>query len=160
MSSNQSRAREYPTESAPVDLGVCARVLAATLARATEELFALDDLSYMECVVLRSFLEKDQWTTTELSQALPIKAPRISRLVSKLVDRGLLWRRRPRGDRRVVILALTEDGYNLAREVDHRVQAYQLRLSEAVGEKDLATFFSVASRIIDHASPHRVPTQD
>ena len=53
-------------------------------------------------------------------QILPVKAPRISHVVTKLVDRGLMSRRR----RRVVMLALIEEGKTLTLELHRRVQAH------------------------------------
>ena len=41
------------------------------------------------------------------------------RVVTKMVDRGLMRRRRPRNDRRVVFLTLTDEGKALTLEL-HR----------------------------------------
>ena len=56
--------------------------------------------------LLRLFLEKEDWTTTQLTEVLPVNVSRVSRrVVTKVVGMGLI---RLRSDRRVVMLALTE----------------------------------------------------
>ena len=58
--------------------------------------------------LLRLFLEKEDWTTTQLTEVLPVNVSRVSRrVVTKVVGMGLIRRR---SYRRVVMLALTEGG--------------------------------------------------
>ena len=66
------------------------------------------------------FLTDLEWTATELAQMLSADASSISRVVSKLVERGLLSRRRPREDRRKVLLKLTEEGVALGLELHEK----------------------------------------
>ena len=47
-------------------------------------------------------------------------------------------------DRRVVVLTLTEAGMALTQDV----QAYDARLSEGVGEEEMAVFASVTSKVM------------
>ena len=56
-----------------------------------------------------------------MAQALPLARSSISRTVTKLVDRGLIQRRRLLSDRRVVILTLTEEGMTLTQDLHRRV---------------------------------------
>ena len=65
-----------------------------------------------------------------------------------MVGMGLMRRRRLRSDRRVVALALTEEGKALALELHRRVQAYDARLSEGVSEEELAVFASVLFKVM------------
>ena len=78
---------------------------------------------------------------------------RISAVVTKMVDRGLMRRRRLRDDRRVVMLSLTEEGKALTLELHQRVQAYDARLCEGVSEAEMAAFVSVTSKVMaNHAA--------
>ena len=95
---------------------------------------------------------KREWTITQLAQVLPVKAPRISRLVTKMVDRGLIRRQRLRNDRRVVFLTLTDEGKALTLELHRRVQAYDSTLSEGVSEEEMAAFLSVTSKVLANFS--------
>ena len=59
---------------------------------------------------------------------------------------GLRCRPRLRGDRRVVMLALSEEGKALALEPHRRAQANDAGLSEGVSEEEMAVFASVLSK--------------
>ena len=130
------------------DLPECVACLANVVAKGMEELVAPHGFIPLEFALLRAFLQKEEWTATELAQLLPVKLSRISRVVTKLVDRDLLRRRRLRSDRRVVALALTEEGKALTLELHRSVQAYDARLSEGVSEEELAAFASVLSKVM------------
>ena len=87
-------------------------------------------------------------TTTQLAQILPVKMSRISVVVTKMVGRGLMRRRRLSNDRRVVMLSLTEEGKALTLKLHRRVQAYDARLCESVGEEEMAVFASATSKVM------------
>lgn len=87
-------------------------------------------------------------TATQLAQVLPVDGSRISRVVSGLVDRGFLRRRRLRTDRRIVMLSLTEEGQELTSRIFQEMQRHYAMLMEGIGEKDLQVFESVISGII------------
>ena len=132
----------------PLDLGECVTGLANAVARGMEEQVAPYNLIPLEFAILRAFLDREEWTTTQLAKALPVTLSCISRIVTKLVDRDLLRRRRLRSDRRVVALALTEEGKALTLELHRSVQAYDARLSVGVHEEELAVFASVLSKVM------------
>ena len=132
----------------PANLGSCVAGLTNTLARGTAGLMTGYDLVPMEFAILRLFLARDEWTTTELAQELPVNAPRISHIVTKFVNMGLMHRRRLSDDRRVVRLTLTDKGKELARDIHGRVQAYIERLSEGVSEEEMAAFISTTSKVM------------
>ena len=78
-----------------------------------------------------------EWTVSELAGILPMDIPAISRAVSKLVDKGLLARRRPREDRRIVLLKLTKAGVALGLDLHEKMHAYETKLAEGVPEKEI-----------------------
>ena len=111
------------------------------------------DLSTLEFSVLRICMENVECTATQMGEVLPSDAPRISRMVSRLVDMGLLSRRRLRSDRRVVMLRLTEEGRELTSQLVRRVRVYEAMLTDSISEEELRTFASIASKIIaNHTS--------
>ena len=132
----------------PLDLGECVTGLANAVARGMEEQVAPYNLIPLEFAILRAFLGREEWTTTQLAEALPVNVSRVSRVVTKMVGMGLMRRRRRRSDRRVVALVLTEEGKALALELHRRVQAYDARFSEGVSEEELAVFASVLSKVM------------
>ncbi|MXY79598.1 MAG: winged helix-turn-helix transcriptional regulator [Chloroflexi bacterium] len=87
-------------------------------------------------------------TATELAQVLPVDGSRISRLVTGLVDRGLLRRRRLRSDRRIVMLSLTDEGRETTSGIFENMQQYYTMLTEEIGEEELRVFASVTARIV------------
>ena len=130
------------------DLGPCVAVLVNAVAKGMAELVAPHDLIPLEFALLRVFLGEEERTTTQLAQILPVKMSRISVVVTKMVGRGLMRRRRLLSDRRVVILTLTEEGMALTQDLHQRVQAYDTALSEGVSAQDMAVFTSVTSKVV------------
>ena len=118
------------------------------VAKSLAQLVAPHDLTHIDFALLRLFLRVEEWTTTQLAQALPLALSSISRAVTKLVDKSLIQRRRLRSDRRVVILTLTEEGMALAQDLHRRVQAYDATLSEGVSAQEMAVFTSVTSKVM------------
>ena len=118
------------------------------VARSMGELAASYGLIPVDLALLRLFLEREEWTTTQLTEVLPVNTSRVSRVVKKMVGMGLMRRRRLRSDRRVVMLALTEEGRALTSELHRSVQAYDARLSEGVSEEEVAVFATVLSKVM------------
>ena len=85
---------------------------------------------------------------TQLAGVLPVDASRISRMVTRLVNMGLLRRQRLRSDRRVVLLHLTEKGQELTSRVNQRVQTHVSALLNGVSEDEMRVFESVTSKIV------------
>ncbi len=132
----------------PADLGTCVTGLVNAVARGMAHIVAPHGLTHIDFALLRLFLGVDEWTTTQLAETLPLAPSGISRAVTKLVDRGLVRRRRLLSDRRVVILTLTDKGMALTQELHQRVQDYDSTLCVGVSEEEMAVFVSVSSRVI------------
>ena len=114
------------------------------------------NLTPLEFTLLRICMEKEECTATELAADLPVDASRISRLVTRLFDDGLLLRRRLREDRRVVMLRLSDEGSELVSTIHQRIQAYNARLIENISREEMSAFAAVASRILaNHGSMDR-----
>ncbi|MYE54047.1 MAG: MarR family transcriptional regulator, partial [Chloroflexi bacterium] len=99
---------------------------------------------------LRLFLADEEWTPTELASVLPVEVSAISRLVTKLVDRGLIYRRRPRRDRRVVLLKLTEEGSAISLEIHRKVHAYEDSLIQGIPEGEIENLLSTIRKVMDN----------
>lgn len=146
--------RDPQAEGRPTDLRAYVVGLVNAVERGTTQGAAPDGLTSLEFYFLTICLEMErEVTATELAHWLPVDASRISRIVTALVDKGLLLRRRLREDRRVVMLRLSDEGKELTLRVRDRVDAFTASLMEGVGEDELRVFLSVASRIIaNHAA--------
>jgi len=130
------------------DLGSCVTRLVNVLAKGTEELVEPHGLTPMDYALLRLFLRREQWIATHMAEMLPVKPSRISRLVAKLVDMGLMRRRRHRSDRRVVFLTLTDDGKVLTLDLYRRIEAYEATLQQGVSDNEKSVLVSSTAKIM------------
>lgn len=132
----------------PAGLGERVAALAHGYLRGRDEVIATRGFTGNEYTLLRRFADRTEWTATELAEALPADASRISRLVNGLVERGLLRRRRRSDDRRVVRLRLSDPGAEAVDELLRIVDAYDARLTDGVSDADMATAIAVIARIL------------
>lgn len=130
------------------DLGRFVANLAQAVDRGTARAMASDGLLPLEVYLLLICRDMKECTATQLAGLLPVDAARISRLVNGLVDRGLVLRRRPRSDRRVVILRLSPQGEELTSEAARRMEELYAGLTQGLSEAELHTFAAAATRII------------
>lgn len=141
------RNHDLRAELSP-DLGRFVATLAHTVDRGIAREMAPHDLLPLDVHLLVICQEMGECTATQLAQLLPVDAARISRLVNGLVERGLLIRRRPRNNRRIVLLRLSSVGEELASEVYQRIREYYAGLTQGLTEGELQAFNSAALRII------------
>ena len=106
------------------------------------------DVGPVEFTLLSYCQDQGECTATQLARVLPVEASRISRMVSRLFDKGLLHRRRLRNDRRIVMLRLSESGIELMTELAQRIDAFNVELAEGISDEEMRIFASVASRIV------------
>ena len=130
------------------DLGRFVATLAQAVNRAIAREIAPYELLPIDVHILTICRDKEECTATELARLLPVEAARISRLVNGLVERGLVVRRRPRNDRRVVLLRLSPEGEELAAEVSRRMQELYAGLTQGITERELQVFAAAAFRVI------------
>lgn len=90
--------------------------LARVAERRLEAALAGREVSLLELRVLSVSAARPGITAVEVSRALLVEPPTVSRLVQPLVQRGLLSRRRSQADRREVRLRATAGGLALLEE--------------------------------------------
>jgi len=90
--------------------------LARVAERRLEAALAGREVSLLELRVLSVCAARPGVTAVEVSRALLVEAPTVSRVVQPLVQRGLLSRRRSQADRREVRLRVTAGGQALLGE--------------------------------------------
>ena len=74
--------------------------------------------------------------------------PAISRVVGKLFDKAILKRRRPREDRRIVLLKLTKGGVALGLTLHDKLHSYEEKLAEGVPKEEIEALRSTIKKII------------
>lgn len=105
-------------------------------------------LTAAEFTLLGAFMKKRERTLLQLGESIPIDRERLTQLVGRLVDRGLLhWRGRT-AEPRAKLLSLTQQGRYTAWRLHSHVQAAEWRLLEGVSEEEIATLSSVVSKIV------------
>jgi len=124
-----------------------------------EELFAGYDLTAQQYNVLRLLRGKHpgDLPTLALSRLLVSRAPDITRILDKLERRGLITRRRPDENRRVVRVAITSAGLALLKQLHQPVRdCHQRQLGHlsAAEQKRLVTSLKAVRK------PHEPPDGD
>ncbi|HZL35874.1 MAG TPA: MarR family winged helix-turn-helix transcriptional regulator [Tepidisphaeraceae bacterium] len=85
----------------------------------------------------------DKVPTLGLGAMLVTGAPDITRLLDKLIERGLIERERPADNRRVVLVGITEAGLGLLDELARDVRESHARQLGHLGAADLKTLIDL-----------------
>lgn len=115
----QQRRFERPEQEAVVTLLRTADVLRHALDRALAP-WRISPEQYNVLRILRGAKEAGH-PTLAVAERMISRSPNITRLLDKLVARGLATRRRDAGDRRVATVAITDEGRTLLRHLDGEV---------------------------------------
>ncbi len=151
----QSPAERGPDRQVRIpspNLGLSMERLASAVNRGLAEEAADFNLTLVEFNLLSQCLEDEsgECTATQLAEMLPVDASRISRIVTKLVDKGLLLRRRLREDRRIVMLRLSDEGMSLVLELRQHMQAYMVSRTGSISAEEMRLFESVTARLLNN----------
>ena len=130
--------------------GDCVSSLAKVVSAAVGLEIERSDLRPYEFAVMQLFFQRSDWTATQLAEKLPLDTSRMSRVVDQLVNRRLLRRRPSRTDRRVINLALTDNGEEMIAAAHSRIISYQAALLEDVSNEELSSFFATARKVIQN----------
>ena len=145
------------TENPSAYLGVDIFNIFNALDKVLVERASAHGITNSEYALLWHCLEGER-TATQLAQALPMDGSRISRIVTELVNKGLLVRRRLQEDRRIVMLSLTSEGMEITSRIFQNMQHYYTMITEGISEEEMRAFSSVKSRILaNHASLESQP---
>jgi DNA-binding MarR family transcriptional regulator len=105
------------------------------------------ELSYPQILLLYAVLEMGTPTISELSQHLKITQGVVSRMVDRLVEKGMLERTRDKSDRRVVFVSLSESGRDHAEKmITYHLEKLRQQF-QAVRKEDRETFLRLLQQI-------------
>ena len=121
-----------------------------------DDLFAAHDLTSQQYNALRLLRSQQprKIRTLDLAARLVSRAPDITRLLDKLVERGLVERDRPADNRRIVCIGITDAGIALLRDLQKPIRechARQLGHLPAKALRDLVALLRAARE------PHETP---
>jgi DNA-binding MarR family transcriptional regulator len=114
-------------------------VAAADVRRRVEAVCAEFDLQFSHHNVLRILrgVHPDGHPRCEISERMLDPSPDVTRLIDKLVERGLVERTRSEEDRRMMIHTITEEGLALLQELDPKIRDVQDWFDGRVSDRDL-----------------------
>jgi DNA-binding MarR family transcriptional regulator len=124
-----------------------------------DELFDRHELTAQQYNALRLLRGRhpEPMATLALSSGLISRAPDITRLLDKLEERALISRQRPRDNRRVVLVAITEAGLALLQLLDDQVRTCHEHQLAHLNRADLKTLIALLQAA---RRPHEMPTSD
>ena len=134
-------------------IGQYAKALVNSVTKEVDSEASACNLTPTEFAVIRLFLIEPEWTVTDLAQTLSVNISVMSRALSRLVEKGLLQRRRLCDDRRVVLLRLTEDGDSMALAFHERERSLEERLTRGIGAEEMENCLTTIRKIVaNHAA--------
>lgn len=122
---------------------------ADVLRRRLEELFRPYGITMQQYNVLRILrgAGPDSLQTMEIAERMIERTPGITRLVDRLVEKGLVRRGRSRQDRRCVLCSITDQGLELLAELDEPVEAVDEELVSMLDEQEVHSLIGMLDRI-------------
>lgn len=118
------------------------------LARAEADLLKSRELSFAQYNVLRILRGADEALSCgEISDRMVKRDPDVTRLLDRLVARGLVSRERSAHDRRVVISRITTAGRKLVAELDAPLERLHREQSAHLSEEDLHQLVQLLERL-------------
>ncbi len=114
-------------------------VAAVHVRRRVEEACQEHDLQFSHYNVLRILrgVHPEGHPRREIIERMLDPSPDVTRLIDKLVDRGLVRRSRGEEDRRMMIHTITDDGLALLDELDPKIREVQDWFDARVADRDL-----------------------
>jgi DNA-binding MarR family transcriptional regulator len=118
----------------------------------TKELAKNYNLSVMQLLCLECLYENDRLSMSDIAENIMVNVSTVTGIVDRLEKKGFLERCRESGDRRVITIALTEKGRNLAENspplVHHKIIDAVKRLSETE-RAEISKALNTLSRLIE-----------
>ena len=88
---------------------------------------------------------------SQLAETLHLDSSTVTGILSRLQDKGLIIRSFNTGDRRKVIVHLTDDGRALEKPVSEIIERLNHELTDGISEADMEVFHKVICTITENA---------
>lgn len=122
-----------------------------------DELFALNigksDLTPRQFAVLKAVVTSEEPSQTVLVDKTGIDRSTLADIVRRLVEKGLLQRRRTRQDARMYAVRMTEQGSALFRNAEPAARQTDERLVSALSQRDREQLLESLNRIVKALTP-------
>ncbi|WP_059170311.1 MarR family winged helix-turn-helix transcriptional regulator [Bacillus sp. FJAT-27445] len=105
------------------------------------------DLTNDQHYVLRYISKKGECTSTELAEVFGVNKSAITAIITRLTDKGLVYRTRNEEDRRIVYLALTEEGIDLFEKAEQRIYALVETIITKFDKEEIRAFIDTYEKL-------------
>lgn len=95
-------------------------------------------------------VDKEGTPSTQLGPRMGMEPTSLSRTLKTMESKGYIYREVDKGDKRKVLIFLTEQGLNLRKEVRSQVAVFNEKLIKSIPEKKMKAFFEVMEIVDEH----------
>ena len=106
-----------------------------------------EDLTVDQYSIMSSILSQGRCTHSELAEIFCVGKSSITAIISRLFDKNLIRRIPDEKDRRVVYLALTDDGVRLTRETDTKLESLLAGYLGHFGQEEIDQFMRTYEKL-------------
>ena len=99
--------------------------------------------------------DSESATIGELSDAILVEQSSTTRLVDRAVAEGLVVKRSDAGDKRKVVVSITDKGRDYIADLVEEAQRVNAALAEAYDPEKTAALMAALRDLIDHFTKHR-----
>jgi DNA-binding MarR family transcriptional regulator len=129
------------------------RRITRSIALHSRQLAACSHITAPQLVCLRTVVALGPLTATAISREIHVSASTVVGILDRLEDKGLVRRERSREDRRIVFVAATEAGIDLAKNTPSPLQKKLADALKALPELEQATITLSLERIVELMEP-------
>ena len=109
------------------------------------------DVTPIQYASLKCLWEEDGQMPSQLAETLHLDSSTVTGIISRLQDKGLIIRSFNTGDRRKVIVHLTDEGRALEKPVSEIIERLNHELTDGISEADMEVFHRVIGTITENA---------
>lgn len=110
-----------------------------------------------QCYTLLEILKATNLTMNELSDRMNLDSSTMTRVIDKLVRDGLITRDKDESDRRIVVVALTDEGNAAAVKLNNTVNEYYKKIISNIPDgkvEDVLNTVSILLKAFEKANPN------
>ena len=118
------------------------------------------DLTNDQYYMLRYIEQQKSCTPTALAEAFNVNKSAITAIVTRLDEKKLIKRSRDEGDRRVVYIALTEEGSRLFKNTEQKIHDLVEKMISRFEEEEITAFIRTYEKLSDIMADMKKQTQE
>ncbi|MEM1137624.1 MAG: MarR family transcriptional regulator [Bacteroidota bacterium] len=105
------------------------------------------DITHSSGFVLLNIDREKGTPATKIAPLLGMEARSLTRMLKSIEEKGLIYRKSDKNDKRKVIIFLTEEGKKKRELARQSVKYFNRKLSNQISEGELQSFFKVIEKI-------------